>query len=60
VDTCIHYDLPIDARTLALRLGAFLRYGRTKPFSSVVLRDVARSLTWEEALFQKLTSTAEP
>jgi superfamily II DNA/RNA helicase len=54
VDTCIHYDLPVDPRSLEQRLGVFLRYGRTKPFESIALRDLAHSLAWEEDVFQKL------
>lgn len=54
VDTCMHYDLPVDPRSLEQRLGVFLRYGRTKAFESIALRDSTRGLAWEEALFQNL------
>jgi superfamily II DNA or RNA helicase len=49
VDECIHYDLPADPRLIDQRLGRFLRVGRSKPFQSVVLKDLENSLTWETA-----------
>lgn len=54
VDICIHYDLPVDPRSLEQRLGVFLRYGRETAFESIALRDKAHGLAWEEALFQTL------
>ncbi len=54
VDMCIHYDLPADPRGLEQRLGVFLRYGREIAFESIALRDKARGLAWEEALFKTL------
>lgn len=57
VDECINYDLPLNPLKFEQRWGRFLRAGRESEFRMVVLRDLSKSLRWEEELLNKLEGT---
>lgn len=54
VDESINYDLPINSIKLEQRWGRFLRIGRKVEFRMVFMKDKAKSLFWEEKLFETL------
>jgi hypothetical protein len=51
---CVHYDLPSNRAAFDQRLGRFLRYGRTVPFRTWIMRDTRRSLKWEDHRIDRL------
>jgi superfamily II DNA/RNA helicase len=57
VDECINYDLPLNPLKFEQRWGRLLRAGRESEFRMVVLRDLSKSLRWEEELLNKLEGT---